>query len=416
MSERDLNQHSDIHAGTRAPHGHAGVDEYQMEEGRWRRGRNALVFAVLVGVVLSIAGYVMDPTRFFRSYTVAFAFTSFIGVGALFFVMVQYLTGSAWSVVLRRIMENIMITLPAGLLLFLPIIAGMDKIYPWMDPQVVASSEALRAKSGFLSHDFFVIRGFVYFFLWSLWAAMIYRQSTKQDHEKSIQQMHMASKWSAPGLFLGVVVGSIAAFDWLMSLEPAWYSTIFGLVTLTGGALGFFGIVVLVSLGFRNAGILRNSITQEHYHDLGKWLFALTAFYTYVAFSQYMLIWYANLPEETVWYRHRMEGSWLPISLAMPFLRFLIPFFLLLCRAAKRSLKMVGFIAVWSLVVEYIDLYWVVMPTYYKDGPQFHWLDLATLLTTVSICGLVFWSRFAKNKMVPVGDLRFEQSLHFENA
>jgi hypothetical protein len=142
----------------------------------------------------------------------------------------------------------------------------------------------------------------------------------------------------------------------------------------------------------------------------------MTAFYTYVAFSQYFLIWYANLPEETQWYRHRMVGSWLIVSLAMPFLRFLIPFFLLLCRPAKRSLSMLGFIAVWSLVVEYIDLYWVVMPVYYPRGPQLHWLDLATLATTVGVCGLVFWMRLKQHKIVPVGDLRLEQSLHFENA
>ena len=392
------------------------VDNYQMDLSRWTAGRNTLVFAALIGILACIAGYISNPARFFQSYTVAFTFTTFIGIGAFFFVMVQYLTGSAWSVTMRRIMENIMYTLPMGLVLFVPLIAGLHEIYPWMNEQLVAGDAVLKAKSGYLSHDFFIYRGFGFFLLWSVWIFNIYRQSVKQDTERSIQQMHIASKWSAPGLFLAVVVGSLASFDWLMSLEPKWYSTIFGLVTLTGGALSFFSVMTLVLLSFRRAGILKNTVTQEHYHDLGKWMFALTAFYTYVAFSQYMLIWYANLPEETIWFRHRMVGSWLPISLAMPFIRFLIPFFLLLCRGAKRSLKMIGFIAMWSLVVEYVDLYWIVMPTYYKNGPQFHWLDLATLLTTVSICGLVFWSRFRKNKMIPVGDLRLQQSLHFENA
>lgn len=395
---------------------HSVVDNYQMEASRWATGRNTLAFVALVSILACIAGYATNPSRFFHSYTVAFAFTTFIGLGAFFFVMVQFLTGSAWSVTLRRIMENIMMTLPVGLLLFIPIVLGMKEIYPWMNPEFVAANPVVKAKAAFLNQNFFIARGVIYFALWSLWAGSIYRQSTKQDHEKSIRQMHMASKWSAPGLFLVVVVGSLAAFDWLMSLDPTWYSTIFGLVNLTGGALAFFSIVTLVSLRFRANGIMANSITREHYHDLGKWMFALTAFYTYCAFSQYMLIWYSNIPEETAWFRHRLVGGWFPISIAMPFLRFLIPFFLLLCRAAKRSLKMVAFIAIWSLVVEFIDLYWIVMPTFYKDGPQFHWLDLATLGATVSICGLVFWSRFKKHKMAPVGDLRFEQSLHFENA
>jgi hypothetical protein len=401
------------HTHTHAVHADSS---YQMETSRWTMGRNVLAFAALLAVVGCIVGYLQDPTRFFRSYMVAFAYTAVIGLGSFFFVMVQYLTGSAWSVTVRRIMENIMFTLPFGALLFLPVAFGLKDIYAWMDPQLMATDPVLKQKAGYLTQNFFVIRTYVCFALWSIWIFAIYRQSTKQDTEKSIRQMYIASRWSAPGLFLVVVVGTLASFDWLMSIEPKWYSTIFGLYILSGGALSFMSVVTLVALGFRRAGLLKHAITGEHYHDLGKWLFALTAFYTYIAFSQYLLIWYANLPEETIWYRHRMAGSWFPIAIAMPFIRFIIPFFILLCRPAKRSLKVIGLMAAWSLIVEYIDLYWIVMPAYYKDGPQVHWLDFVTLAATLSISGLVFWGRFRKHKMVPVGDLRFEQSLHFENA
>ena len=397
-------------------HAAAPADNYQLEISRWNTGRNVLVFAALLGIIGCIAGYVSNPARLFQSYMVAFAYTTLIGLGAFFFVMVQFLTGSAWSVTMRRIMENVMITLPVGLILFIPVAIGLDQIYPWTNQAIVGADAVLKAKSSFLTPNFFITRTVIYFFLWSLWAGSIYHQSTKQDTARSIKQMHIASRWSAPGLFLAVAIGTLASYDWLMSLEPKWYSTIFGLVMLSGGGLSFFSVVTLVCLAFRRAGILKNSITKEHYHDLGKWLLCMTAFYTYVAFAQYFLIWYSNIPEETVWYRHRMVGAWLPISLAMPFLRFLIPFPILLCRPAKRSLTVIGLMAAYSLIVEYIDLYWIVMPTYYKTGPQPHWLDLATIVTTVSICGLVFWSRFRKHKMVPVGDLRFEQSLHFENA
>jgi len=392
------------------------ADNYQLEISRWNTGRNVLVFAALLGIIGCIVGYITNPARLYQSYTVAFAYTSLLGLGALFFVMVQFLTGSAWSVTMRRIMENVMITLPVGLILFIPVAMGLHEIYPWMNKPAVVSGAMLGTKGTYLSQNFFLLRTVVYFLLWSLWAGSIYHQSTKQDSQRSVKQMYIASRWSAPGLFLVIAVGTLASYDWLMSLEPRWYSTIFGLVMLSGGGLSFFSVVTLVCLAFRRAGILKNSITIEHYHDLGKWLLCMTAFYTYVAFAQYFLIWYSNIPEETIWYRHRMVGAWLPISLAMPFLRFIIPFSILLCRPAKRSLKVIGFIAVWSLVVEYIDLYWIVMPTYYKTGPQLHWLDLATMLTTASICGLVFWSRFRKHKMVPVGDLRFKQSLNFENA
>jgi hypothetical protein len=396
---------------------HTGAaDNYQLESSRWQSGRNVLFFAALVSVLACFAGYMTDPARFFRSYLVAFAFTSAIGIASFFFVQVQYLSGSAWSVTMRRIMENIMSTLPLGGILFLPVAFGLGYLYPWTDRSVVEASEALRAKAVYITPQFFIARTYVFFFLWSLWIFNIYRQSTKQDVQRSARQMHIISRWSAPGLFLGVVVGSFASFDWLMSLQPAWYSTIFGLYYLSNGALAFFSTVTLICLGFRKAGILAKSIHNEHYHDLGKWIFAMTAFYTYIAFSQYMLIWYANLPEETIFYRARMGGSWLPISLSLPVLRFLLPFFVLLCRPAKRSLKVTGLVAAWSLLVVYLDFYWVVMPLFHPEGIQVHWLDFATLAATVSLCGLVFWNKFKKHKLAPVGDLRFEQSLHFENA
>jgi hypothetical protein len=391
-------------------------DNYQLEASRWTKGRNTLALAVLISVIACVAGYFIDPVRFHRSYLVAFTFVAAAGLGSFFFVMVQYLTGSAWSVTMRRIMENIMFTLPICAILFIPIAFGLKDIYPWMHRAVGLTDPVLKQKAIYLSEDFFVLRTYIFFALWSIWIYAIYHQSTKQDTARSVNQMNIIARWSAPGLFLVVVVGTLASYDWLMSLEPKWYSTIFGLYILAGGALTFMSVVTLICLGFRRAGILKNSITKEHYHDLGKWLFALTAFYTYMAFSQYILIWYANLPEETIWYRHRMVGSWLPISLAMPFIRFLIPFFILLCRPAKRSLKVIAGIAIWSILCEYLDLYWIVMPTYFKTGPQISWLDFATLAATVSICGFVFWSRFQHHKLAPVGDLRFEQSLHFENA
>jgi hypothetical protein len=389
---------------------------YQLETARWNTGRNVLFFAALVCIVACVAGYLQNPERFFRSYLVAFAYTCAVGLGAFFFVMVQFLTGSAWSVTVRRIMENIMFTLPFGALLFIPLAFGLDHIYSWTNPAVIPHEVSMAGKAWYLTQNFFILRTYGFFLLWSIWIFALYRQSTKQDTEKSIKQMHIASRWSAPGLFLVVAIGTLASYDWLMSLEPTWYSTIFGLYFLSGGALTFFSIVALVSMGFRRAGLLKHAINIEHYHDLGKWIFAMTAFYTYIAFSQYILIWYANIPEETQWYRHRSAGSWLYVALAMPFIRFVIPFFTLLCRPAKRSLGVIAFVAIWSIVVEFIDLYWIVMPTYYKDGPQISWMDFATLGATVSICGIVFWSRFRKHKMVPVGDLRFEQSLHFENA
>ena len=391
-------------------------EHYQLDASRWSAGRNALFFTALVSIVLCVFGYLQNPERFFQSWLVAFTFAAGIGLGAFFFIAAQHLSGSAASVTVRRIMENIMITLPVGALLFVPLIFGLKYVYPWSHPEIVAASKDIQAKGAYLSETWFVLRTYGYFAIWSVWVIAMYRQSTKQDRERSARQMHIISRWSAPGLFLAVVVGTLAAYDWLMSVQPAWYSTVFGLYYLSGGALSFMAVTTLICLGFRRAGILKDAITVEHYHDLGKWLFALTAFYTYIGFAQYLLIWYANLPEETIFYRVRSQGGWLWLSLALPFLRFFIPFFILLCRGAKRSLTVIGLVAAWSLIMEFIDLFWVTMPVHHPAGPQFHWLDLAALAAVFSICGLQFWSRFRKNKMIPVGNLRFEQSLHFENA
>jgi hypothetical protein len=405
------------HSTHESHHGAAAEPaSYQLESARWSKGRNALVLAALISIVACIAGYIQDPDRFFRSYLIAFCYTCAIGLAAFFFVMVQFLSGSAWSVTMRRIMENIMVTLPVGALLFVPIAFGLNHIYSWTNSTLINSTELLRAKSGYLVDKFFIARTYGYFLLWSIWIFAIYRQSIKADDRRSIQQMRVASRWSAPGLFLAVAVGTLAAYDWLMTVEPSWYSTIFGLYYLADGAVAFFAVMILVCLGFRQAGVLDKQINIEHYHDLGKWLFAMTCFYTYRGFSQFLLIWYANLPDETQFYRHRMPGAWLYISLSLPFIRFFIPFFTLISRPAKRNLTILGVMSVWSLVVVYLDFYWVVMPVFYPNGPQIHWLDFATLGATVSITGLVFWSRFRRHAMVPTGDLRLEQSLHFENA
>lgn len=391
-------------------------DSYQMESSRWASGRNVLVFLALVGWVACAAGYATSPERFFRSYLVAFGFTITVSLAAFFFVQVQFLTGSAWSVPLRRLMENVMVVLPVGILLFIPVALGLHDLYEWTHADVVNADPILRLKQSYLNDQFFLIRAGVYLLLWSIWALNIHRQSTKQDTERSIRQMHAASRWSAPGLLLFFVGGTLAAFDWFMSLDPHWYSTIFGVYVLAGGAGAFWGSMTLICLSFRSAGLLRNSITVEQYHDLGKWMFAMTVFYAYIGFSQYMLIWYANLPEEVGWFLKRREGTWAWVSVGLIFGKFIIPFLGLLCRPAKRNLKVLGFFAVWLMVWHYIDMYWIIMPTWYKAGVAFHWLDVATLVAALSTAGLMFWSRLRKHSMMPIGDLRFEQGLRFENA
>jgi hypothetical protein len=394
---------------------HKATDSYHIEMGMWLRGRNAIVFIALVSWIACLAGYFANPQRFFESYLVGFLVCVTVPLGAMFFMMVQFLTGSAWSVPMRRIGENLMVTIATGALLFIPIALGLNYLYIWTDRALVAKDAVLNAKGTYLSPMWFIIRAAVYFFVWWLLSSRIYKNSTDQDKTGSLENMHRASRWSAPGLLLTTLTVSLAAWDWSMSLDPHWYSTIFGLYVFAGGGLAFMAVWTLICLALREKGVLRNTINVEHYHDLGKWMFALTVFWAYIAFSQYLLIWYANLPEETIWFRHRMQGTWGGWSLLLLFGQFIIPFLVLLPRASKRNFKVLTGIALWILCAHFVDLYWQVMPTFHLQGVAFHWLDVSCLAAVGSIFALAFWFRVKRHALLPVGDPRFEQGLHFEN-
>ncbi len=217
-------------------------------------------------------------------------------------------------------------------------------------------------------------------------------------------------------MVLSFITIALASFDWLMSLDPHWYSTMFGVYVYSGAALAFSAALVLILLSLRRADVLRYSVNHEHYHDLGKWVFALTVFWAYIAFSQYMLIWYANLPEETIWFRSRLSGSWTAVAVLLVAGHFLVPFFVLLSRAAKRRLWLLGAACAWLLFMHYVDLYWLVMPVFTKQGVKPSWLDLATFLAAGSVFGLAFWWPMRRRALAPTGDIRFERALEFENV
>lgn len=403
-------------AHTHQDHGHAhSADNYFLTPDTWTRVRNSLAFITLLGWAGSAAGFVMNRKDFFPSYLMAFLFFASIAFGALFFVMVQHLTGSAWSVTVRRLMENKMRTIPLLLLLFVPVAFGMHDLYHWAHPEA-AQDAILKQKLGYLNDNFFLIRTVVVLALLSIFATRLWSLSRKQDDSGSILQTRSLERWSAPGLILLFIGGSVLAFDWIMSLDPHWFSTMFGVIFLSGGALGFMSLAILVTIAFRSAGYLRHSVTDEHYHDLGKWLFAFTVFWAYVSFSQYMLIWYGNLPEETMWFKHRIHGSWLGLSFLLIVGHFIVPFFSLMPRAVKRNLTAMRVFAGWMLVMHYLDLYWQVMPTFHKDGFAFSWISVATLAAVGGTLGLLFWSGFREKPLVPVGDPRLKQCLAFHNV
>ncbi len=366
------------------------------------------------GLALSAIGFFTEPEQFYHSYLTAFTFWISIGLGGLFFTLLHHLVGATWSVVLRRISETLMITLPLMALFFIPLIFGMHDLYHWTHADAVAQDAILQKKAGYLNVPFFLIRTVIYFAVWTLFGFMLYRWSRKQD-QGDMSKNRTMRQLSAPGMILFALTVTYAAFDWLMSLDPHWYSTIFGVYYFAGSFLGTITFIVIFCLYLKRRGILHQTITTEHYHDLGKLMFGFTIFWAYIGFSQFFLIWYANIPEETIYYLHRWEGSWQYISLALIFGNLALPFFILMLRSSKRTLAVLFSIAVLQFVMHWVDLYWMILPNYSHHGAHFSWIDLTT---TVGIGGVFlgfFWQKFSRNPLVPINDPLLESSIQIKN-
>ncbi len=374
-----------------------------------------MLMVAAVGLVLAVIGWMVDHDRFFHAYLTAFVFWTSLGLGALFFTMLHHLVGARWSVVVRRIAESIMMTLPYMAALLIPALLGMHSLYHWSHADAVAHDHALQAKSGYLNATFFIIRSVVYFGIWSYLAFRLYRLSLEQDKGDREEITAQMKKVSAYGMLLFAVTITYAAFDWLMSLDPHWYSTIFGVYFFAGGLLSFIALITLIILMLQRKGILVGTITVEHYHDLGKLMFAFVVFWTYIGFSQYFLIWYGNIPEETIWYLKRWEGSWQTVSMVILFGHFVLPFVALLFRATKRASAALWMLTIWILLMHWTDMYWLVYPSLLKEGASIGWIEPSAMLLVGGVFLWAFWQRFSRSPLVPVKDPKLEASIHHVN-
>lgn len=384
-------------------------------------GSRALIIGV-IGLLASAAGYFINHEQFFYSYLTAFVFWVTLGLGALFFTLIHHLVDAEWSVALRRVMEATMVTLPLLIVFFIPIAFGLSDLFEWSHSDVVASDPLLLGKSPYLNTPFFLARTAGYFLVWFLLTRSLYRRSIQQDTSSEKGQTIRMRQISAPGMVLFGFTLTFAAFDWMMSLTPHWYSTIFGVYVFVGALLASLAFFTLLLLYLRGEGVLADQITVEHYHDLGKLIFAFVVFWTYIAFSQYLLIWYGDIPEETAWYHARWVGSWKGMSMLVLFGHFVLPFIALVTRAAKRNLKVLGFIGFWMLFIHWVDLYWIVLPSMTAHGAEgahgfsLSWMDLTTMLGIGGVFVWLFWKRFTAQPIVPVNDPKLEASFHFVNG
>ena len=369
----------------------------------------------LIGLIISSLGWFSDAPRFYHAWLTAFLYWLSLALAGLFFTMLHYLTAARWSVVLRRISEGLMLQLPWLAVAFLSVLFGMHGLFHWSHVEAIANDHLLEWKSGYLNVPFFVVRAVIYFAVWTTLAVLLRKRSVAQDAQPQLDHVAGLRKLSAGGMLLFAVTVTFASFDWIMSLAPHWYSTIFGVYFFGGCFLSGVSLMVVVCYFLRKNGILRESITIEHYHDLGKLMFAFTIFWSYIGFSQFFLIWFGNIPEETIWYLSRWEGGWSGVSLVLLFGHFAIPFVVLIFRVVKRSPILLGLVAVWILVMHWVDLYWLVYPTFMEISAGVGWIELAPVVGIGGVFAALFWRSFSSRPVLPIGDPWLEASRKFVN-
>ena len=356
--------------------------------------------ALIVGVVALIflgAGAFFEPEQFWRSYLAGYLFWVGIAIGALALLMLQHLTGGGWGLVIRRVLEAATRTLPLMLALFIPILLGAHSIYPWTHHEETEKTKL------YLNLKFFGLRAAIVFAIWLLLAFFLNRWSREQDRTADRQFAKKMRLLSGPGMVLFVFTVTVAAIDWVMSLDPEWSSTIFGLLFVAGWSLSALAFAIAVTAWLTKGEPMARVVAPLHFHDLGKLLLALVMLWAYFSYSQYLIIWSGNLPEEIRWYLPRTRGAWGVIALTVVILHFAMPFLFLLSRRFKRDPHKLVLVAVLILVMRYVDLLWVVAPNF---SPNFHlsWMDVVAPIGFGGIWLATFSWQLRSWPLMPIND------------
>ncbi len=383
------------------------------------RTKTAYAVAMFLGLVLFAAALSTDKARAWHSFLVSFFFFTNLGLGGLFFAAIQHTSKAGWSVNVRRFAESMTSFLPFAAIGALVLLFGATSLYTWLDPKELAENALVRGKSAYLNMTFFVIRLVVFFGAWLLFQRVIVGRSLKQD--KDGDESHTVKNVGTSVAFLLIFALSYSLFtvDTTMSLQPEWYSTIWGIYCFSGLFQSSMAVLTIIAVTMMRKGLVRGLVSNDHLHDLGKFLKGFTVFYAYIGFSQFLLIWYANLPEETIFYIARSNGTWMAVTISLLIFKFAVPFLMLLPTAAKRNPAVLVTVSCLILFMQYIDLHWIVYPNlvngdFDKYGGNFilSWPEVGTFLM---FGGVFLWSVtnfLSKNPLVPVKDPRSEESCH----
>ena len=373
--------------------------------------RIALILGV-VGIIACVVGVVLDSEQFFRSYLWAYMFWIGLALGCTALAMVQHLVGGRWGAVIRRFLESGASTMPVMAFLFIPILVGIPALYEWSHPEIVATDKILQQKELYLNVPFFIGRALVYFAVWIVLAYLLNRWSTAQDNSGDIQFLGKLRKLSAGGLVLYMLTMTFAGFDWGMSLEPHWFSTIYSVILIIGQGLTAFALcAITMSLSARK-GVIGEKVATQQYHDVGNFMLGFTMLWTYMSLSQFIIIYSANLPEEVTWYLNRTAGGWWNVTRLVILLQFILPFFLLLQRPLKRNPKWLAYIAILVLVAHIVHHFWFFTPAF-THGGDFHisWMDAATPIAIGGIWVWFYLRMLQRRPLLPLHDHRLVEEV-----
>ncbi len=368
--------------------------------------------ATSIGLILVLAAYAVDHTRASYNNIIGLTLLAGISVGALLLVALEYLAGAVWSTPFRRVMEFVAAATPLVILFALPLFFDLHNLYHWTNAAIVQSDTILRNKTPYLNVNFFMIRFAVFVGLWLLFNFFLSKNSKKQDATKDQKLTTANIRWST--LFVPVFALSMTFFgiDWVMSLEAHWFSTIFGVYFFIGSVLTALAVATFLIVTLNESGYFVAGLGKDHYYSLGALIFAFTNFWAYIAFSQFMLTWYANVPEETFWFIARWHNGWQYASVLLIIVKFAVPYGVLLSQPSKKDPAKLKFIGAWMVGAQFFDLYWLVMPSYSKSF-VFGWMELGFPLLVVGLIALVFAAKYNNNNLVPIGDPKLQRGINF---
>jgi hypothetical protein len=366
------------------------------------------------GVALYAIGYYFEPRHAAFNNLIGFLFLTGIAVGALFLVALEYISGAVWSVPMRRVNEFLAGLIPFAPLLAIPLFFHMDELFHWVHPDMAAANTSLAAKAPYLNINFFVLRFGVIFAIWTLFFMLFSRNSLKQDIiDDTNSGLYTRRNIRLSAIFLPVfaVTITIIAIDWTMSLEPHWYSTIIGIYFFSGTIVSSLAAATYIVVRFHESGRMAG-LRRDHFYSLGSLMFAFVNFWAYIAFSQFMLIWYANLPEETFWFMKHWKNGWEAVSILLIIVQFAVPYAVLLPQEAKMDPKRLKFIALWLLAAHWLDLYWFVMPTF-DANLTFGWMELGFPLLIIGFIMIVISWKTNRHNLMPIGDPKMTRGMEF---